>query len=311
MWATGVASVDELLGGGLPVGSLTEMVGPECSGRTSLALSYVAACTRAGRICAWIDVSDTLSPESAAAAGVRLDQLLWVRCGVCKQAEPAQQQTFQLPTECFTPAAPIKGLYAGGWGGHPRTEVNGIAGAVSDLLAPSAIEPRCAEPQKRVKLPREEPPHISIPATNKPAHKPQPQKPWARMEQAMRATDLLLQTGGFAVVVLDMAGLPAEAALRVPLATWFRYRAAAERTQASVVLLTQRACAKSSAGLVLKMEQAAEISECSTVFTGLSCRMEVLRERFQPTTNVVLLRKPPMRASVADWQARSTWAGVR
>jgi recombination protein RecA len=38
--STGIAALDELLEGGLPLGAITEMVGPECSGRTSLALSF-------------------------------------------------------------------------------------------------------------------------------------------------------------------------------------------------------------------------------------------------------------------------------
>ncbi|MFZ1009655.1 MAG: hypothetical protein WAN65_22645 [Candidatus Sulfotelmatobacter sp.] len=45
------------------------MVGPECSGRTSLALSFVGRMTGADKVCAWVDVSDNLDPESAAAAG--------------------------------------------------------------------------------------------------------------------------------------------------------------------------------------------------------------------------------------------------
>lgn len=311
VWPTGVSTVDELLGGGLPVGALTEMAGPECSGRTSLALSFVAACTRAGRVCAWVDVSDTLSPESAAAAGIRLDRLLWVRCGVSPKAEPVQRRSFHLPAQCFTPPVPIKGLYPGGWGAHPRTEANGLAGAIGDLLDASALSPRCAEPQRRAKPEREEIPRVSLSQAEALAHKPQLRKPWPRMEQAMRATDLLLQTGGFAVVVLDMASLAPETALRVPLATWFRYRAAAERTQASVVLLTQSPCAKSSAGLLLRMEKAAEVGDESTVFTGLECSIEVVRERFSAPEKVIPLRKPPVRANIAAWQARSAWAGAR
>ncbi|MFP5211722.1 MAG: recombinase RecA [Acidobacteriota bacterium] len=310
-WPTGVVAVDELLGGGLPVGAITEMAGPECSGRTSLALAFVAACTSAGRVCAWVDVSDSLSPEAAAAAGIRLDRLLWVRCGVIQQAAPAPRRAFHLPAQYFAPTAPIKGLHGGGCGGHPRTEVKGLAGAVGALLDPAAIAPRCAEPQRRGKPMREEMPRVAIPPAEAPRRRSQPRKPWPRMEQALRATDLLLQTGGFAVVVLDMASLAPEVALRVPLATWFRYRAAAERTQASVLLLTQAACAKSSAGLVLRMRQAAEMNEESTVFTGLSCRVEAIRERFQTIAKVVPLRKPPARESGADWQARSAWAGVR
>jgi len=311
VWPTGVMAVDELLNGGLPVGAITEIAGPECSGRTSLALSFVAACTHAGSVCAWVDVSDSLSPETAAAAGIQLSQLLWVRCGVVSQAAPQPRRTFQLPSQYLASATPKKGLHGGGCGGHPRAEIKGLAGAVGALLDPAAIAPRCAEPQRRPKPEREETPRVSIPQAESSACKTSPRKPWPRMEQAMRATDLLLQTGGFAVIVLDMAGLPPEAALRVPLATWFRYRAAAERAHASVVLLTQVSCAKSSAGLVLRMEQAVALNEEPTVFMGLSCRVEVTRERFQPAAKVVPLRKPPARESAAGWQARSVWAGAR
>src|ERR1017187_8468121 len=87
---TGICAVDEVLEGGLPVGALTEMVGAEGSGRTGLALAFVAQVTRAEKVCAWVDVSDALSPESAAACGVELARLLWVRCGVVRQ-ESAQQ----------------------------------------------------------------------------------------------------------------------------------------------------------------------------------------------------------------------------
>ena len=76
---------------------------------------------------------------------------------------------------------------------------------------------------------------------------------WGRMEQAMRVTDLLLQGGGFSAIVLDMGSLAPEQVSRIPLATWFRYAAAAERSRACVVLLTQHGCSKSSAGLVLRL----------------------------------------------------------
>ena len=71
----------------------------------------------------------------------------------------------------------------------------------------------------------------NLPRANAPVS---PSKPWARIEQALRVTDLLLQAGGFSAIVLDMAGIAPEHVSRVPLATWFRYRAAAERTQAEL-----------------------------------------------------------------------------
>ena len=89
---TGIPEIDLLLHGGFPVGALSEVVGPECSGRTSLALAFIASMTQAGKVCAWVDVSDTLHPESAAAIGVDLSRLLWVRCGSSPVLRPCQAQ---------------------------------------------------------------------------------------------------------------------------------------------------------------------------------------------------------------------------
>jgi hypothetical protein len=136
-------------------------------------------------------------------------------------------------------------------------------------------------------------------------------KPWSRIEQALRATDLLLQGGGFAAVVLDMGSLAAEHVSRIPLATWFRYRAAAERTQSSVVLLTQYACAKSSAELVLRLEAGGVVIQGKTVLKGFERRLEVSRQRFAAEAKVVTMRKPPHRAAGATWQSETIWARGR
>ncbi|HZD47640.1 MAG TPA: recombinase RecA, partial [Silvibacterium sp.] len=119
-------------------------------------------------------------------------------------------------------------------------------------------------------------------------------KPWARIEQALRVTDLLLQAGGFSAIVMDMGGIAPEYASRVPLATWFRYRAAVERSHAVLLLLTQHACAKSSAGLVLRLDEANALQEESTILSSMEYHAEVARARFTPAaTCVVPLRKPP------------------
>jgi recombination protein RecA len=310
---TGVSEVDALLEGGLPVGAITEMVGAESSGRTSLALSFLASTTRTGSVGAWIDVLNTLDPESAAAAGIDLLRMLWVRCGAsASTARPAAEYRFALPEKYFVAAAAKKGLHGGGCGGHPRGEVKGLADAVGGLLRPEAIAPRCAEPQRRVR-----PEHGTFPAAPQlRAQKTKPQaqggKPWARIEQALRAADLLLQAGGFSVIVLDMAGIAPEYAARVPLATWFRYRAAAERTRASLLLLTQHSCAKSSAELLLRFGAGEVRRDESTVFTGIAHRLEVERRRFsQAGTNVIPLRKPPHNVNAAQWRSQSAWAGMR
>lgn len=62
-------------------GTLTEIAGPASSGRTSLLYSLLATVSSKREFCTLLDVADTFDPESAAAAGVRLSQILWVRCG--------------------------------------------------------------------------------------------------------------------------------------------------------------------------------------------------------------------------------------
>ena len=310
----GIPAIDELLEGGLPLGAITEMVGPECSGRTSLALSFVSQMTQAGKVCAWVDVSNALHPESAAATGVDLSRLLWVRCGVPPSTNTPSISTegFALPEKYLIPPPIRKGLHGGGFGPHPRNEVKGLSDAVRGFLRPEVTAPRCAEPQRRTKPEREvfepNPPKRAV-------HRRKPivsGKPWSRIEQALRATDLLLQAGGFSAIVLDMGSIAPEYASRVPLATWFRYRAAAEKSHASILLLTQHACAKSSAGLVLRLQPGNALHEEKTVFTGVEYCVEIARERFQPTsTNVIPLRKPPQRARDTTWHSRTGWAGAR
>ena len=171
---------------------------------------------------------------------------------------------FALPEKYLIPPPIKKGLHGGGFGPHPRNEVKGLSDAVSGFLRPEVTAPRCAEPQRRIKPEREvfEP---KTPQQSAPRRKPVVSgKPWPRMEQALRVTDLLLQAGGFSAIVLDMGSIAPEYASRVPLATWFRYRAAAEKSQASILLLSQHACAKSSAGLVLRFQPGNALQEEET-----------------------------------------------
>ena len=77
---TGISEIDNAIGG-LPRGCLTEIIGPASSGRTSLLISILAAATAREETCALIDAEDAFDPTSAAVAGVRLERMLWVRCG--------------------------------------------------------------------------------------------------------------------------------------------------------------------------------------------------------------------------------------
>ena len=310
---TGIQGWDELLQGGLPVGAISEVAGPACSGRTSFALRCMAEMTQAGKACAWIDVSDEMHPESAAATGVALTHLLWVRCGVATTGEEKPSRNgFTLPPEYLIPCPIKKGLHGGGFGPHPRTEAKGLSDSVGGLLRAPSLISQCAEPQHkpRPQRPAYNPQSSNVPVSGKKTSKPG--KPWSRIDQALRVTDLLLQAGGFGAIVLDLGSIAPEHVSRIPLATWFRYRAAAERTQACVLLLTQHPCAKSSAGLVLHLEPGKILRDEPTVFTGIEHCIAVARQRFTPApANVVPLRKPPQRERSARWQSRTSWAGSR
>lgn len=308
--ATGIEPLDDLLKGGLPQGAVTELVGPECCGRTSVALSFLARITRQARVCAWIDVSNTLDPESAAAIGVDLRRLLWLRCGATEIPRPAPYK-FTLPEKYIEPPVIKKGLHGGGFGTHPRQEIRGLSNAVGNLLQGESLPPRCTESQvrERPKQTITTPPLLQRELVRQSRAA---SKPWPRMEQALRSTDLLLQAGGFSAIVLDMGSLAPEFVSRVPLATWYRYRAAAERTQSSILLLTQYACAKSSAELVLRLGVAEPLCDESTVFTGVQPRVAIVRQRYAPEmNNVIPMRKPPQREHGATWASRMPWADTR
>lgn len=307
----GIGPLDKLIGGGFPVGAVTELVGGECSGRTSIALSFLSGITSAGKVCAWIDASDTFNPTSAASVGVDLKRLLWVRCGV--QDTPGTQETrrFALPVACFAAKNVTKGLHGGGHGTHPRSEAKGLSVAVNRFLRDETVAARCAEPISR---PRPSSTHFesSLQSATTSARMPRRARAYDAIEQALRSTDLLIQTGGFSAIVLDLGGISPEFAARVELSTWHRYRVAAEQTQSSIVLLSQYPCAKSSSELQLRLLPMEDAREERTVFTGLNARVEILRQRFtEAPTNVVPMRKPPQGVREATWSQRASWVGPR
>ncbi len=75
--STGSLSLDIALGaGGLPMGRIVEIYGPESSGKTTLTLQVIAAAQREGKTCAFIDAEHALDPVYAKKLGVDIDNLL-------------------------------------------------------------------------------------------------------------------------------------------------------------------------------------------------------------------------------------------
>jgi recombination protein RecA len=80
---------------------------------------------------------------------------------------------------------------------------------------------------------------------------------WVRcknIDQALRATDLLIQGGGFGLLALDLSDIAPRLVRQVPLNVWFRFRRAVENTPMILFLLAQESNAKTCASLVLRME---------------------------------------------------------
>jgi len=75
--STGSILIDQAIGiGGLPVGRIVEIYGPESSGKTTLAMHAVAQAQKNGGICAFIDAEHALDPTYAAKIGINVDDLI-------------------------------------------------------------------------------------------------------------------------------------------------------------------------------------------------------------------------------------------
>jgi hypothetical protein len=89
--ATGVAALDAVLGGGVPRGALTEIVGAASSGRVTVAGALLRAVTARRALAAWVDVPDAFDAPSAEAAGVDLARVLWIRPRAVRHALQATE----------------------------------------------------------------------------------------------------------------------------------------------------------------------------------------------------------------------------
>lgn len=75
--STGSLGLDIALGaGGLPLGRIVEIYGPESSGKTTLTLEVIAEAQRQGKTCAFVDAEHALDPIYAEKLGVNIDELL-------------------------------------------------------------------------------------------------------------------------------------------------------------------------------------------------------------------------------------------
>lgn len=75
-----------------------------------------------------------------------------------------------------------------------------------------------------------------------------------RLEQVLKSTDLILQSGGFGLIVLDLAGIAEKFVRRIPLASWFRFQRAVKHTKSVLLVIAEVPCARTCATLSLQIE---------------------------------------------------------
>lgn len=105
---------------------------------------------------------------------------------------------------------------------------------------------------------------------------------WARCrsqaEAALKAADLLVHAGGFALVVLDLSGIEERTTRRIPASVWFRLRRGAEQTGCAFVVTAERPLTGSCAQLQIALTQR---ELCMTVnrFAGIQAQIEFRKGR--------------------------------
>ena len=154
-------AIDAALGGGLRRGHLSELVGGRSSGRTSLVCRALGAAVDRGELVALVDTCDRFDPASAAALGLDLSGLLWIR-------------------------------------------------ETGDAT------------------------------------------------RALKAMNLVLQAGGFGLVVLDLADVPLRTVRALPFTTWFRLGRVIEGSHTVALLMAAEHVARSSGGATIAMQAMTE-----------------------------------------------------
>jgi hypothetical protein len=178
------AAINQVLGGGMPRGQLSEIVGPQSSGRTSLAWAALAAATSRGEWTALVDTFDRFDPEAGAAAGLALPQVLWVRGQALSKTASA-------------------------------VDPDWVPG-VRSVSGPGTLLERT-------------------------------------IDRAIKAVNLIVQSGVCTMVVLDLIDVSAVGLSRIPRSTWLRIQRIIEGSDTAVVLLASIPVARSAGGLSIAL----------------------------------------------------------
>jgi hypothetical protein len=117
------------------------------------------------------------------------------------------------------------------------------------------------------------------------------------LEQAFKATDMLLQSGGFELIVVDLGSIAERFVRRVPLTTWFRFSRVVEKQRTALVFIEQQPHAASCAGLVLNL-QSGSATWSGKLLSEFKLELEIVRTR----------EKKLCQGAKPDFSIRTQWA---
>jgi len=306
---TGIAALDALTGG-LPRGGLTEICGPASSGRTSVVLALMAAMTSG----CFLSTRGRWSPRLR--SGEALVESRWQKQGVadCRLPiadweVPVTQSNFSYPELCALVDA------------SDSFDPKSAEAAGVDLRR--VLWVRCSKrsmvdgpfdfAQGRLRSMAKTSSELRVESRARNEHR---KSQMDALEQALKATDLLLQSGGFGLVVVDLGDVPAQAARRVPLTSWFRFRRAVENTRTVLVVVEQEPYAKTCAAVVVRLSaigcrlsarlqgagcRVQEEPAHGRILSGLEITAEVLRSSAH--------NKKPVQSAEARFSSRMEWTG--
>ena len=124
---------------------------------------------------------------------------------------------------------------------------------------------------------------------------------WVRcsgsVERAFKATDLLLQSGGFGLVALNLADVTAKYMRRIITSWWFRFRRAIENTPTALIVVTPVPCIRSCAALVLEVKKEGAVwpNSGSLVLKNNYARLTIGESRKASTLNLSLVTESTSR----------------
>lgn len=221
---TGWLSVDAALGGGFPRGECSEIAGPASSGRTSMLCALMAAAAARDEVMALIDTLDCFDPVSAAAMGVDLSRLLWVR-GTSIASPSSARASGNVPSAS---AAMRRSAVerASGAGRGSVVDRHGVEHEVRRLGRASArVSGRAAPDDLLARV----------------------------LDRAIKSFGLVLQSGGFGVVALDLADVPMRAVKRLPFTTWLRAQRLIEGRDTVGIVIAREPIARSARGVTVRL----------------------------------------------------------